>query len=256
MTDLIDWQAMTLFLYILARVSGCIALNPILGRRGTPAMWRAGMILAFSVFVASFTEQPVTVPTLPVELMVRVVLEFGIGFVLGMAMNFFFYIPQLAGDIIDIQMGMTMAQTYDPSSQTNLTVTANLLNILMTLLFLACNGHHTLLRIMLTSGQIVPFGEVALGTQLSARMLELFVECTILAVKLAMPVLAAELLGQVGAGILMRVIPQINIFVINIDLKVIIGLLLLLFLMMPFSEFLLQAEASMLNYMAQLLHLM
>ena len=56
--------------------------------------------------------------------------------------------------------------------------------------------------------------------------------------------LAAELLGQVGMGILMKVIPQINVFAINIELKVIIGLGLLLLLMTPFSEYLLRAEKA------------
>ena len=80
-------------------------------------------------------------------------------------------------------------------------------------------------------------------------------ECTVLAVKLCMPILAAELIAQVGMGILMKVIPQINVFAINIELKVIVGLALLLVLTIPFSEFLLQAEAAMLESLHDLLTL-
>ena len=87
-------------------------------------------------------------------------------------------------------------------------------------------------------------------------MLELFVECTVLAVKLCMPVLAAELIAQVGMGVLMKVIPQINVFAINIELKVIVGLSLLLVLMLPISEFLLEAEQVMLNSLQAMLRLM
>ena len=83
--------------------------------------------------------------------------------------------------------------------------------------------------------------------------MELFVECTLMAVKLCMPILAAELLGQMGMGILMKVIPQINIFVINIDLKVIIGLALELLLIAPFSEYLLKVEFDMLQALQRLL---
>lgn len=75
---------------------------------------------------------------------------------------------------------------------------------------------------------------------------ELFIECFLLAVKLAVPILAAELLGQIGMGILMKVIPQINVFSINIELKMIIGLGLLMLFMTPISEFLLNAENGML----------
>ena len=130
-----------------------------------------------------------------------------------------------------------------------------LLNTLMLLLFFAGNGHHTLLRIMLTSQEVVAFGAVTLGTEAVNAMLELFVECTILAVKLCMPILAAELIGQLGMGILMKVIPQINVFSINIELKVLIGLALLLLLTAPFSEFLLEVERTMLESVSALLHL-
>ena len=61
------------------------------------------------------------------------------------------------------------------------------------------------------------------------------------------------LLGQVGMGILMKAIPQINVFSINIELKVLIGLILLLLLISPFSEFLLQTEMTMLDSLRELL---
>ena len=66
---------------------------------------------------------------------------------------------------------------------------------------------------------------------------------------------AAELIAQVGMGVLMKVIPQINVFAINIELKVIVGLGLLLVLTVPFSEFLLQAEMAMLNALHDVLAL-
>ena len=149
-----------------------------------------------------------------------------------------------------------MGKTYDPGSQVSLSVTSTLLNVLMTLLFFAANGHHTLLRIFLLSGDAIPFGMVSLGTALYSTIVELFIHCTILSIKLCMPILAAELLGQVGMGILMKAIPQINVFAINIELKVIIGLSLVLIFMVPFSEYLLEAEAAMLQSLQRLLPLM
>lgn len=244
---MIDWAQLTLFLFITVRVSGFILFNPILGRTNVPAMVQAGMILILSVYVISFTTQEVPIPNGMLELAVRLMLEIFLGFLLGMVVSFFFYIPQLAGSMIDTQMGMTMNQIYDAGAQANLSVTGMLLNTLMMLLFFAAGGHHTLLRILMTSSEIVPFGTVSLGQNLAGAALELFVECTVLAVKLSMPILAAELMGQLGMGVLMKVIPQINIFAINIDLKVLIGLALLLLLIAPMSEFLLSAEGRMLD---------
>ena len=252
---MIDWAELTLFLFITARVSGFILFNPILGRRNIPGTFRSGMVLVLSVFVASVTTQDIQAPGSVIEMAIRLMLEVAVGFLLGMAVNFFFYIPQLAGSMIDTQMGMTMNQMYDAGAQANLSVSGQLLNILMTLLFFAGGGHLTLLRIFLTSEQLVPYGQVTIGLPAYNLLLELFVECTVLAVKLCMPVLAAELVAQVGMGVLMKVIPQINVFAINIELKVIVGLALLLVLVIPFSEFLLQAEMAMLNSLSDILAL-
>ena len=239
----------------MARISGFILFNPLLGRRNIPDPFRVGMTLVLSVFTASLTVQTVSVPVGIVELAVRMLLELAVGFLLGMVANIFFYIPQLAGSIIDTQMGMTMNQMYDPGTSANMSVTGQILNALMTLLFFAAGGHLTLLRIFLTSGELVPYGQVAIGLPAYELLLELFVECTVLGIKLSMPILAAELIAQVGMGVLMKVIPQINVFAINIELKVIVGLALLLVLTVPFSEFLLQAEAAMLNALHDVLTL-
>ena len=250
---MIDWAELTLFLYVLARMSGFILFNPILGRRNIPGFFRSGMALVFAVFVFSATEGTATLPTGLIDLALHMVLEMGLGYLAGMIVSFFFYIPQLAGSVVDTQMGMTMNQIYDAGSQANMSVTGTLLNALMMLLFFAANGHHTLVRIFMTSEQIIPYGQAALTAQATSAMLEIFIECTVLGVKLCMPVLAAELIAQIGMGILMKVIPQINVFAINVELKVIIGLGLLFLLIAPFSEYLLKAESAMLDSISRIL---
>ena len=251
-----DWRELTLLLYIVARISGCILFNPLLNRSNAPTLFRGGLILVLSVFVGTTTTQTVPVPSGIVEFAVRVLLEFALGYILGVIVNFFLYIPQLAGQVIDTQMGLTMNQVYDSGSHTNMSVTASILNALMILLFFAANGHHTMFRIFLTSGSVVPFGAVSFDISIVVNaMLELFIECTVLSIKLCLPILGAELLGQLGMGILMKAIPQINVFSINIELKVLIGLILLLLLIAPISEFLLRAEMTMLNSLEQMLKL-
>ena len=250
---MMDWNGLVLFIYISARMSGFILFNPILGRTNLPGIVRTGFVLVLSVSVISVTQQEPASPDSLTVLFVRILLELALGFLLGLVMNFFFYIPRRAGEAIDTQMGMTMNQIYDPGSQSNMSVSGVLLNLLMTLLFFAANGHHTLLRIMLTSGEIIPFGAVSVGSELLSRLLELFMECTVFAVKLCLPILAAELVGQIGMGVLMKVIPQINVFAINIELKVIIGLALIFLLIAPFSEFLLKIEMEMLDSLREII---
>ena len=253
---MIDEGALTLFLLITARVSGMVLFNPLLSRQNFPGIFRAGFALVMSAFTYSVTGGRMEPPAGVLSLAGALLLEVGLGAVLGLVIHFFFYIPQMAGLTIDTQMGMTMNQIYDSGSQSNMSVTGTLLNTLMILLFFAANGHHTLIRIMITSGEVVSYGGISIGNDVTNLALELFIECTILSVKLCMPILAAELIGQLGMGVLMKVIPQINVFSINIELKVIIGLLLMLMLMLPISEFLLEAEQLMLGSLHNMLRLM
>lgn len=251
-----DWAQLFLFELIVMRMTGFILFNPLWGRNNVPGLVKAGLILVLSVFVYGGAGQTgVEVPAGVLAFGLHLVLELGIGLVLGFVMRMFFMAAQFGGEIIDAQMGLTMAQVYDASSQINMSISASLLNILMVLDFFAENGHYTLLRLLLTSGDVVAFGGVSFGQELASHMLELFVSCVLLSVKLAMPILAAELLGELGMGVLMKAIPQINAFVINIELKVIVGLALLFFLLTPINEFLLSVESDMLTALGQSLRL-
>ena len=250
--DMVDWAQLYLFELIFMRMSGFLLFNPLLGRSNLPAMVKTGMALVLSILVFGTAGTGVPQPDTLVELAFRLLLELGIGLVLGFVMRVVFSVVQIGGEVIDTQMGMTMAQIYDASSQANLSVTASLLNILLILDFFAENGHYTLMRLLTTSGELVPYGAAALGDGVYAYVIELFLACMLLAVKLAMPILAAELLGEVGMGVLMKAIPQINAFVINIELKVIIGLLLFFLLLTPINEVLLELESGMLSELGRI----
>ena len=250
-----DWSELYLFTLIFMRVSGMVLFNPILGRNSLPSLVKAGMIMVFSFFVLGLAETAPALPQNLLEFCLRLLMELGVGAVLGFVMQLFFMIIQVGGEVIDTQMGLTMAQVYDASSQVNMTVTASLLNVLFVLDFFAENGHYTMLRLFLSSQSVVPFGQAAFSEAVASGVAEVFISCMVLAVKLALPILAAELLGELGMGILMKAIPQINAFVINMELKVIIGLVLFFLFLSPISEFLLGAEKEMLETIGRMLEI-
>lgn len=250
-----DWSTLYLFELVLMRVTGFVVSNPIFGRTNFPNIVKAGFIMVLSVFVWSVNDTAVTPPATLVELVIRLLLELAVGIVLSFVMQIFLAVVQVGGEVIDAQMGLNMAQVYDSSSQINMTVTAAIINVLMFLTFFAENGHYTLLRIFLSSGNVVPYGTASLGQAVASGVAEVFFSCMVLAMKLAFPILAAELLGELGMGILMKAIPQINAFVINIELKVIIGLLLLFLFLTPINEFLLEMEGDMLTALSRMLEI-
>jgi flagellar biosynthetic protein FliR len=244
---MLDWDRLTLFLYITVRMAGFILFTPFFGRSNVPNTFKAGFTLVLAVTASGiYTGEVLPMPVTLMEFAVRLILELGVGFLVGVVMNLFLFVPSYAGHIMDEQMGMAMAQTYDPSFQGQATPASNVLNIFSILIFFSANGHHTLLRLMLDSGGVVPFGTAALGSEAAEKVAALFIDCTLLSMKLCLPILGAELMGQVGMGVLMKAIPQINVFAINIELKVIIGLAMLYFMLAPISEFLLTMENTML----------
>ena len=251
-----DWTLFTLLLYIIMRMTGFVIFSPVFGRRGIPVWGQLGFALSLAALVYSTTRQTPAVPVTVLEFSLHALLELSVGMALSMIMRFFFYIADQAGEILDSQMGLSMGKNYDPGSQSNMTNTGNMLNTLMLLLFFAEGGHYTLLRMMLTSGEIIPYGSVRPGSELAERAVLLFAECALLAVKLALPILSAELMGQVGMGILMKVNPQLNVFALNIEVKILIGLSMLLLLLSPMTRFLLEAETEMLKALRLMLGLM
>lgn len=242
----LDWNALTLFLYIMMRMSGFVMFTPFFGRNNIPNYFKVGFVLVLTWAVSATYSGEAPMPSTFLELAVKLMLELAMGYMVGVVMNFFLFIPTYAGHIMDEQMGMAMAQTYDPSFQGQATPASNVLNIFGILIFFTANGHHTLLRLMVNSGQVVPFGTAALGSDAAEKVVMVFIDCILLSIKLCLPILGAELMGQVGMGVLMKAIPQINVFAINIELKVLVGLFMLYFLMAPISEFLLGMENTML----------
>ena len=253
---MIGMDTILLLSLIIMRVSGFILFNPIFGRNNIPAVIKAGIILMLSFVILSYQ------PNAPVEaesvIMYAVLLlkEALCGFTIGVVMNFVLYIIMLAGWVMDMQMGLSMSTIYDANSNISLSLSSSFFNALFILLFFTSNGHLAMIRLFLDSGQIVPYGSLTLTQTLSSGVLTVFCDCTVLAVKLAMPVLAAELLIEIAIGIMMKAIPQINVFIVNIQAKVMVGFILLIVMFTPMSEFITNSITLMFDYIGEILSLM
>lgn len=242
-----DTAHLTLFSLILMRMSGFILLNPILGRRNIPMAVKAGLILALTFPVYSFSAAEVPQVDNTIVYGVLLLKEFAVGYVVGFVTELFFMVLTFAGFIIDFQMGLSMANVYDPQSNSQIPVTGSLMQAYFMLLFFAVDGHLALMKILLTSAEIVPYGGVLVTQNIGMRMMEIFVECIEMGVKFAMPILAAEFLVEMGVGILNKAVPQISIFIINIQLKIIVGLGLLVILFSPLSDYLEKIMTTMIK---------
>lgn len=231
-------QEFMLFSLILMRMSGFIFLNPIFGRRNIPAMAKTGMAMALTLIVFSTASGDIPDITSPIEYGVLLFKELLVGYLLGFVMQLFAFAVTYAGSIIDFSMALGMASTYDAQNGVQIALTGNILNMFFMLLFFAVDGHLALMNILATSADIVPYAQISFSNDAAGNILELFYQCVLLAVRLAFPVVGIVLVLDIGVGILMKIIPQINLFILDIPLKILLGFCVLMFLASPVADYL------------------
>ena len=238
---------LTLFALIMMRMSGFILMNPVFGRNTIPSRVKAGLIFVLTLMVYSgFTGEAFETASM-IEFAFLLVKEFVAGYFIGYVMQLFFFIVSFSGYIIDYQMGLSMATVYDPQSNSQMAVTGSVLQTWFMLMFFAVDGHLALMKIMLTSAEIVPYGGILITQGLAVRMIEIFLECVELGIRFSIPIIAAEMLVEVGIGILNKAVPQISVFVINIQIKLIVGLGLLFIMFSPIGEYLNKIMTNMMK---------
>ncbi|GFI08154.1 MAG: flagellar biosynthetic protein FliR [Lachnospiraceae bacterium] len=245
-----------LFSMIAMRISGLIFMNPLFGRRNVPNNAKAAMVLVFTFLVYSTMEEPELSYEFASSFLYGFFLlkEFLVGYVLGYVMELFFFVITHAGSIIDFHMGLSMSMVYDPQTNAQIAMSGNLYQIFYTLIFFAVDGHLVLIRMLLRSGELVPYGEVVFTQGLALAVLDLFRGCVVLAVRFAFPIIAIEFLVEVAVGIMMKMAPQVNVFVINIQIKIAVGFLVLLFLLSPMKSWLEDLMHQMLMTMQEFLN--
>ena len=228
---------LTFFALVMFRLFGCIMFNPIFGRRNLPLMLRSGLVLVLTILVCQ------AVPAQNVEInnilifTVVAIKEMLLGFIIGLIMRMFFSIVAVGGEAMDMQIGLSMAKAYDPQSESNNTISTSILNLMYMMIFFTANGHYTLMRIFMELAEFVPYGEFSIEISSFEQIFKLFSLILVYSVKMFFPVLAVELVTEIGVGILMKAVPQINVFIINLQLKVMLGLLTILLLVPTFAAF-------------------
>ena len=220
-------------LLILTRMSALFVLSPLLGRQSIPAAAKVGMALLTSFILINFNPPPPVYPYAELfSLAGAVFSELIVGLVMGFITILFFNVVYAAGHIIDMQIGFAMAQVFDPVSSSQVPVAGSLLNLVMVLCFILSDGITRLIEVLARSFAQIPVGGGIFRVELVPLVTETFSRCFVLSLNIAMPVLAAALLSEVALGIVVRTAPQMNIFVIGIPIKMIIGLFML-FLTVP-----------------------
>ncbi|RPF48404.1 flagellar biosynthetic protein FliR [Hydrogenoanaerobacterium saccharovorans] len=241
------------FMLVFVRMSGMILFNPLFNRRSVPAQIRMGLILALTILITPTVDGAPIAAMRELEMILAMFKELFLGFVCGFVFQIFYYMLFFAGDFMDMQFGLSMSKVFDPSSNIQMSVSGNLMNLLFMFYIFATDSHLILIKIFATSYQIVPVGAEGLTTAVGEQIINLFIAIFVLGLKLALPFVVAEFTLEVAMGILMRIIPQIHIFVINIQAKLFVGIILLFLFAHPVGSFMDKYVLLMLENMQRIL---
>lgn len=225
-------------LLVFARILGIFAFNPILSRRNIPTIVKVA-VSVFITYIAILVVQPEPADTggqAGVYLMM-ILRESFIGLVIGFITNLFFMTVQVAGEIMDMQSGLGMAKVFDPESNVQMSIMGSFISFMMYLYFFVTNAHLSYIRLFIMSYDIIPVGSGGFNPDLGYTVAAYFSVVLALVMKIAMPIVAAGFILEFCMGVLMKSVPQIQIMVVNIQLKVALGFIMLFLTAIPLSEF-------------------
>jgi flagellar biosynthetic protein FliR len=227
-----------LFILMFLRVSALIISSPIFGRRAIPNILKIGFCL-FVTYIVFATYNPKTVPEYGgvFEFAVLCIKELLFGLVVGYVTTLFFSLVNTSGAVMDMQMGFGMVNVFDVQSNISVPVTGNLFSIIMLITFFGVNGHLKLIYLLKSTFSSIPVGTATLNPTLGLVALDVFILAFVLAMNVAMPLIAAGLVGEVALGFIVRAVPQMNVFVVGIPLKIILGFMVLLLIIPVFVSF-------------------
>ncbi|URN85386.1 flagellar biosynthetic protein FliR [Acetobacterium wieringae] len=248
-----DMNQYLIFLLASCRTAGVIFFNPIFGRNSVPSIVKVGLSLAIAMFAVFELGTTQVINYSAIEFIGAMLQGFIIGIVIGFIMTLFLSVFQLGGEVIDMQMGLSMASMYDPATKANISVTGNLLTAMYVLVFFISNAHLALFTVVIKSFQVIPLGLGQVSDKVAVYFIELMYYIFIYAVQVAIPIIVTEIVSEFAVGILMRLVPNINVFVINIQIKVFIGLIVIFTLIPALANFMTQMNLLMMEKITQVL---
>ncbi|MFE4140940.1 flagellar biosynthetic protein FliR [Peribacillus sp. YIM B13472] len=220
------------FLLIVVRVTTFFVAMPIFSYRSIPVQHRVGL----GIFLAWIMYYTIDAPVLELDVTFYLLImkEALVGLFIGFAAYMILSAVQIAGGLIDFQMGFSIANVIDPQTGAQSPLMGQYLYTIALLFLLSTNGHHLLLDGIFYSYQFipidqlfVPFGDHTLIEYLAKALSKAFM----IAFQMSIPVVGSIFLVDVTLGILARTVPQLNVFVVGIPVKIIAGFAVIILVM-------------------------
>jgi flagellar biosynthetic protein FliR len=215
------------FLLLTVRIGAMVLVLPFWDSRMVPSQLKILLIFLLSIglYPAVHTQQ-VPVPQSVVVLAQFVLGEAFLGMTFGFVVQIVFVGVQFSGELISQQMGLSMATIFDPQNARQTSIIANFQYVVAALVFFSTSAHHWCLRALAESLHRIPLLEFAASPTVGLALVTLLANAFVVAIKIAAPVLVVLLLVTFGMGIVARLVPQMNVFMLSFPVNLGIGLLI------------------------------
>ncbi len=219
--SLLSTDTVLRFLVCAVRVAALLGSIPVFSSAQTPMQLRAGLTLLLALLIFPVVAAFIPLPSAnPGGLALLVVQEALLGFIIGFMGRLIFTAVEFGGTIIGYQMGFAAANVFDPQTQSQTSLLSQFQSVFAILLFLAFDGHHLFLRAMVHSYRLLPPGNIDLAGGAIPFVVQLTGNMFVLAVRFSAPVLALLLLSGLVLGIMARVFPQLNVFMLSFPVNI------------------------------------
>jgi flagellar biosynthetic protein FliR len=244
-------------LLVFSRVLAIFTFNPIFARQNVPPTARVMMSVAFAVCIlAGMGGTTGYIPQSVISFIGVIIVELLIGFVFGFFVNLILTVIYYAGEATDRQIGFAMASVMDPGTGMRMPVIGNMYYIMFVLYFFITGAHLEYIRLFYLSYEVIPIGFTPTpNTVMMFYSIVMFLGTSLtLAMKLFLPVLAAGLITEACIGVIMKSVPTIQIFILNFQLKILLGMFVIFGLAVPISDFIDNLMSIMMESLGQLLY--
>ncbi len=224
-----DTKAYTIFFLVFLRMSGFFYIFPLFSRPYCPTQVRIMLALVLAALLAPSTGLDPQVMATGVDwsaLVVPAIRELTVGVTIGFAALMILVAGQLAGQYLDLQMGFFTASQIDPVMGGRMPLVGQYLYFVALVTFLGFDGHHVLLSVMRESLNVIPVG-AAFSTAGLPHVFHMMSWLFYASLRISIPVMAALFVASVAIGIVGRAMPQLNVFVLGIPLRILVGFTLL-----------------------------
>lgn len=249
-------EQIQLFIFVLVRVGAVLFSIPFLDSRSIPVMVKAGLAVAVTVLVLPNLNLPVR-PVIdnPLSFALGMAGEVAVGLIIGFTTQLLFAGIQLAGQLGGFQMGFAIANVVDPASSLQIPILAQFLNLFALMVFMGLDIHLYFIKAMADGFALIPLWGANFDGNLYHLMVHVAGNSFVVAVKVGAPVMVAMLLTSVALGLMARTVPQIQIFIVAMPLKILLGLAFMLISLPYIGNFLQGAFTTLGQTIQRLLHL-